>query len=384
MIIQYSDFPLSVIGVAVLSLLFSSSTSHGKTFPGSYGDAVDSSYPQERLSAIGKASASSVYLAQPATPMQDGGTGQMLAGPSLYNRPTSFVSDPSMVFILARVERQDAAPLTVNGAVYSAGTLFLRADEVLRPGPLKAGEEFAVPFHQRPPNLKRETDQWNELSLTTGSLLLLACKSPDGGKHWQAFSGNNVSSPKDAQVDTLHGAIQIDSAPSAQEKEKRLYETLFGSNDDLADYATGVLSGGELLGTEESARVLASALLSSAMPHERLPRLAFASMNWFADQPPANQAAGRLLAAAVARLMVQTASAKERAVYADALMWAFWDSDHRAAYKGLVAGIDDPPATAVEAALRQVATDTRTTPNPGNRKSYSALLKLWEESHPAR
>ncbi len=310
-------------------------------------------------------------------------------GPPLSMDVTSAVQQSANSIFLGRVVRTQASKVTFEDRLYNVGTMEVAVLENLQRTEPHAGTTVTVPFHHVADGsfFKQNWDHWNEMNLGAGQMLLLVCVSKDGGKTWQASAGVNVASAEDPQVQAVRKAEKIEHSSiseSVPAKQKELEQALASENDALFIYAATSLAQRRILGSFQSAQVLATAMTSSALPESNRAELPNQAFEWFGPETEKDLEGAKELTAAFAQRFVTATDPKDKANL------AFKLSSCMDTYKGsaegearqlqIISRVSKPTPTLVEHELRMLASDQKVLPDADDRRTINHLEQLWRRA----
>jgi hypothetical protein len=296
-----------------------------------------------------------------------------------------FLSDRSVPVILARItniEKRSGADQT------EAGIVTLRVLRVLRGGRLKNGDLIAVSFGGRFVDplvrVRNRFNQWNQLSLTPGDLLLMAVKPGAADHNYIGMAAVQVQSADDPQVPAAQQICGIEDEQRSEPKEHLLSQALFSNQPMLRFYALEAISRKNVIKRDRGARMIEDAILSSGLSAEAKQDLGSKLITGgFFDE---SQGADSVNAGIIAVLAKQTVESRDPEIaeqwmelLSSALGNEFSPAPHedREIKVRLVRSVNNPTADQV---ISFLATQVASTATADGREIAKKLLNLWKSA----
>ena len=169
--------------------------------------------------------------------------------------PQILADSPSILLV-----RVQTAHLTDHGGETPAmdtGIVTFQIVEVFRSSTLAPNGVIEVPAHRISDPIKRakyNNDQWNNLELTPGELLLLACQPLIPPTTWKALAATQVESVTSPDVAAMRRCIAIQKFSGPPEGRAGLVGTALKSKDELLrNYAVALAGDGKTFPRETAA-----------------------------------------------------------------------------------------------------------------------------------
>jgi hypothetical protein len=186
--------------------------------------------------------------------------------PQILNKNASIVL---VKIVNTHLVREPDADLPVE-----AGLVTFQVLEVFRSPTLAPSNTIQVPARRIADPLTRfrnNFDQWNNLHLEVGNLLVLACQPLQPPSLWTGLAAKPVEGPGGPQLEALRRCIALEQFAGPPERKIELLGDALKSKEDLLRYyAIEVLASGKACTRERAAELMAAAIASpeTTAPHK--------------------------------------------------------------------------------------------------------------------
>ncbi|HUE81577.1 MAG TPA: hypothetical protein VMM84_05620 [Pyrinomonadaceae bacterium] len=295
-----------------------------------------------------------------------------------------FIGESDVSMILASVQEVKLVPRREGDIEVEAGTVGFQLLEVFRSDVLSKGGNIEVPAKRmldRQARARNNFDQWNNLSLNPGELVVLAVRPLAPPKLWQGLAALAVDSPVDPKVSAVHQCYAIEefTGPPAQKKDL-VRGALMSSQEVLRFYALDAVGRRAILGRQVGASLIAEAITSpKTAPDDRLELGMYLTRQYFFDKGLADDRANRTVVAALAQGMVNETNPERRLEWSKYLAscilpeFSLDPAIDKAQRSSLVKSVQQPAAGQVISVLSGLLTQGATD----EREIVRKLLEAW-------
>jgi hypothetical protein len=203
------------------------------------------------------------------------------------------------------------------------GTVALQVIEVLEGGSLSVGQQLKVDFERDaviPVRVRKGFNYWNQLSLTTGELLIFAGKPVEPPNSWQAISAQKVETADAPEIQAARKCFEIENFSGTDKaKRKMLEDALVAEQELLQNYSLDCIGRRRLVDRDTGAQMINKAIILKAMDPERRLSLAddLSDVYFFDPEKGADDATNRLTMAVLSRELLRDQTQEIREQWID-------------------------------------------------------------------
>jgi hypothetical protein len=183
-----------------------------------------------------------------------------------------FIADADVSMVVVRTLLCAAGPQQVTNT--EEGVVSYEIVKVLYSQDLKKGDVLDVPYTRETKPLARfktRFNQWNNLTLESGEMLILAYKALDPPRLWEGLAAQPIGAEDSPEVEEVRRAYGIERPPSPEEKQARLAQALVAGGDLDRRFALDAICDRGAVPRDEGATMLATAIASDkTSPEVRL------------------------------------------------------------------------------------------------------------------
>jgi hypothetical protein len=183
-----------------------------------------------------------------------------------------FFRDPDISFLIVRLTGVSWRSDPAGGVEVEIGALSCQALEVLRSKIARPGMSFRTPaIRVKDPLIraKNAANQWNNLPLLSGDLLLWAGLATESGEAWTSLAASQIDGAQHPDVEAARRCLEIEERKDHLEKTRALLEeALVAPSSMVRYYALDLLGARLLLGRERGIEILGRALASGKLAGE--------------------------------------------------------------------------------------------------------------------
>ena len=295
-----------------------------------------------------------------------------------------FVADSKARTALARIESVVPSPAPTPDPEFETGILELKVLEVLAGPPPAVGAGFRVAFRRAADpqaRVRQGFNQWNNLPLAPGRLLLVACDFATSDRDCQGLGAIAVESSADPAVLGLSRCYALERARGAGRLDREMLAAALGSESDLLfRYTLNLLVERNALSRDAAVTLIDQGVRSGQVRGERALDLVREGLGsgLFSVAGGADPPNVRLLALAAAMLIAEP-EPRQRQAWARALASAVLrefsphPKENAEQRRRLIASIVEPSAARVVQTLGAMAV----APGAGNPTIARDLKDAW-------
>jgi hypothetical protein len=220
-----------------------------------------------------------------------------------------FISEANTSMVLAAIMATRLATRLDVDLEVEIGRITFQVVEVFHSDTLANGNIIDVPARQvvdRAARARNNFDQWNNLSLATGELLILACQPADASQIWRGLAAKAVESPSSPVVAALRQCYVIEKFRGAPEAKRTLLEDALTSSQDLLRYyALDSIGRGTTVERAQAVQMIYNAVASNkTAPANKVELGSYLTRQFFFDKDRrADQANQRVITSLTAGLV---------------------------------------------------------------------------------
>jgi hypothetical protein len=158
----------------------------------------------------------------------------------------SFISRSELSTFVVEVEGTQWTRASEGQLEVERGIVRLRLILRIHGNEAKTADVIQVPAKRiadRVRRFKYNSDEWNNLPLNNGDLLILICQKADSPGLWRGVAAEQITSPQDAEVASVRKCYEIeDFQGSVQQKSQLIEEALKSDQSVLRFYALDYLA----------------------------------------------------------------------------------------------------------------------------------------------
>lgn len=298
-----------------------------------------------------------------------------------------FFGEPNANMLLAKIIGLKLGKQVENGLEVEIGPARLDVIDVLNSPTLKKGDTIAVPVKRiADPEIRDRNgiNQWNNLDLTTGEMLLLSGRVLSAPDILMGQAAIHVDSAGDSKVDAARQCYAIERLKDDPDKKRSLLlEALIQPEDLLRYYALDVLGRRSVLGRAEGAELISEAIASvNIEPQNRVELGYYLTRQYFFDNELKADPANVTVVEALAWGLVSEKDADLRMEWLNYLgscvlgeFSARKETDQSLRY-ALIRAMKTPPADQVTDTLAKMERSTQAEEH----ERVKELMQVWHSS----
>ena len=219
-----------------------------------------------------------------------------------------FISEPQTSMLLVRVN--DIKSVQEENADFEmeVGILTAEVQQVLFSKDFENGATISIPFKRIVDPLIRARNginQWNNLPLTKGSLLMVAVVT-DNPNMMKAQAGINVESTDDPEIAAVRECYKIEQDKDIIEKPLLLQKALTGREDILRYYTLDYLGRRNMLGRKTGAEIISNAIVAeNTAPNQKIDIGFYLTESYFFDSDLGADSTNQIVVTTLAMILVQ-------------------------------------------------------------------------------
>lgn len=234
-----------------------------------------------------------------------------------------FISEPNTSMLLVRVVGVKLAKQMEGDVEMEVGMATMEVLEVLHSKTLVKGTTIEVPVKRvaaREVRVKNPINQWNNLTLMPGELLLLAGRIISVPNVLMGQAAIRVKGPEDPAVNAARQCYVIEESKDPEKKRTLLEDALTSPQDILRFYALDALGRRAILPREVGVEMIAKALASDkTAPDDKMDLGMYLTRNFFFNNDLGADRANQRIVAALAAQLVKETDAEKRSDWVNLL-----------------------------------------------------------------
>ncbi len=298
-----------------------------------------------------------------------------------------FISRPDAQVLLGRVTGTDLRQQDQHDMQWEVGVVILEVQQVLQGNAFPAGAAIRVPVARAADPAVREINnqnQWNNLTLNQGELLLL-CGTPGTEKgELHASAGTAVASDQDPMVLSVQECCRIEKTGERQKKQALLQDALLNSAGISMYFALDALGRRAVFGREAGAQMTCLAVDSGKLEPQSSDEVCsyLTNLCFFNGQEGAdltNQRIASTLAGEMSRAKEPERKLELAQLLASCVLDEFSDTpgEDEEIRKKLVASVGEPASDVVISGLLSISE----LGDELQQNRTGKLLEVWRSAH---